>query len=356
MSILSDAFDGVVDFVSNFGDKSNAPQDGMTGPPTPGQVNETGKYGYKELAADVITVAGPLIATSVNKVAGPKGLKMPDAPKFPEIPDSVKNDPRVQNLLGAYGFPNAFPSIQPQDLSKRTPSALQQAFPAMLSASLGILARQIDNPAINNALTEQQKQIDTAKGTSSAEASTSPAQVAQATVVQAEASKPIPELMSQTISPMKVDGEAIRTTSKFDPMIEAAAEKYGIDPDTIRAVIHKESSGNPNAVGDGGKAIGLGQLHQAAAFDAGGRTYTKEELKDPFTNIDLTASYLSKLHKAFGGTAGDAKWGQTFGAYNQGVAGSTKPGSASQARAQKYSLSAQAYVNAIKRTGKSNVS
>lgn len=354
MSILSDAFDGVVNFFANFGATSNAPQGGITGPPTPGQVDASGGYGYGDLAKDIFSVAAPLIATSA---ARPKALKLPDQPKFPAIPDSVKNDPRTQQLLAPYGLgapgqPDNFPSIQPQKLARS--SDFQLAFPAMVAAATKIVNRQFEPSTADNALQEQQARIDAAKKTPTI-TPTTPAQVAETTVIQAT-----PKLMDQTINPIKANGDAIKTTSKYDNYIESSAAEFKLDPDVLRAVIHNESSGNSKAIGDGGEAIGLGQLHAGAAKDAAkyakSREYTQDELKDPATNIRLTAAYLAKLHNDFGGASGDAKYEKTFGAYNQGAAGSTKTGSDSQAKAKQYSLKAQATLLDIKkRTGRSNV-
>jgi soluble lytic murein transglycosylase-like protein len=328
MSILSDAFDGVVDFFSNLGSSpsNNLGQNdtGLMGPPEPGSMpgaQPASTYGLGDGVKDILSIAAPLIATSVTR---PKPLPLPEQPKFPEIPDSVKNDPRVQQLLGSYGFPNSFPTIAQQDLSKGRPSDFQVAFPAMFNAALGIFGREVDK---TNAQAEQertllqtaQQKIDAAKGVT-ATSQTTPQQVAQTTVIQADGQMSSTSLMSQTVngSP-KASYDAIKTTSKYDPLIENAAKQHGIDPDILRAVIHTESEGNSDAIGDGGKAVGLGQLHKAAAQDAGGRYYSDEELKVPETNIDLTARYLKQLHTQFNGNSGDPDYSKAITAFNRGA-------------------------------------
>lgn len=344
MSILSDAFDGVVDFFSNLGSSpsNNLGQNdtGLMGPPQPGQMpgaQPASTYGLGDGVKDILSIAAPLIATSVTR---PKPLPMPEQPKFPEIPDSVKNDPRVQQLLGSYGFPNNFPTIAQQDLSKGRPSDFQVAFPAMFNAALGIFGREVDK---SNAQAEQertmlqtaQQKIDAAKGVT-ATSTTTPQQVAQTTVIQADQTSPT-SLMSQTIngSP-RASSEAIKTTSKYDPLIEEAAKTHGIDPDILRAVIHTESTGDANAVGDGGKAIGLGQLHQAAAQDAGGRKFSEEELKDPATNINLTAAYLKRMHNAFNGNDGDPDYSKAITAYNRGETAVKEQGAYDSVKGKQY--------------------
>ena len=52
-------------------------------------------------------------------------------------------------------------------------------------------------------------------------------------------------------------------------LIEADAAKYGVRADLIAGVVHRESGGNPLAVGDGGLALGLMQIHPGAAKDIG---------------------------------------------------------------------------------------
>lgn len=70
-------------------------------------------------------------------------------------------------------------------------------------------------------------------------------------------------------------------------------------PDVILALIQKESSGDPNASGDGGNSIGLMQLNFGAGTPQGvGYTGTKEGLKDPYTNVYFGSRYfLTQLDK-----------------------------------------------------------
>lgn len=60
------------------------------------------------------------------------------------------------------------------------------------------------------------------------------------------------------------------------------------------AVIMAESGWNPQAIGDGGQAFGLGQLHVDAAREAGWTGTDTKELLNPHLNIELTCKYFSK--------------------------------------------------------------
>jgi len=55
----------------------------------------------------------------------------------------------------------------------------------------------------------------------------------------------------------------------LDSLIATASSKYGVPADLIAGVVHRESGGDPLAVGDGGLALGLMQIHPGAAKDIG---------------------------------------------------------------------------------------
>lgn len=84
---------------------------------------------------------------------------------------------------------------------------------------------------------------------------------------------------------------------QYEPFIQAAAKKYGVSPDQIRGIIKKESSGNPNA--QNGSHYGLMQMSPNAFKEAG--VTDRSMYKDPQTNIDAGANYLSQRIKANGG-------------------------------------------------------
>lgn len=98
----------------------------------------------------------------------------------------------------------------------------------------------------------------------------------------------------------------------YEMYIQQAAKKYNVDPQMIRNVIIRESSGNSKAESGTGP-VGLGQISQALAKQY---NYSLEDRLDPQKNIDMTAHYLSDNSKAFNG---DPQ--KTLVGYNLGTAG-----------------------------------
>ncbi len=102
------------------------------------------------------------------------------------------------------------------------------------------------------------------------------------------------------ISSKKNDGHEDNKKSNgvlagFEKIIESAAKKFELSPELIKAVIHHESGGNPQAESSHG-AKGLMQLIDS--------TSTMMGVVDPFNpieNIMGGAKYLAMLMKKFGG-------------------------------------------------------
>lgn len=83
---------------------------------------------------------------------------------------------------------------------------------------------------------------------------------------------------------------------QLNQQIEAAAQKYGIPPDILKAIFYKESRWNPAARGDGGKSYGIGQVYTTAHPDydiARGQ-------QDVSYQIEYSARLLSGLYKSTG--------------------------------------------------------
>ena len=95
---------------------------------------------------------------------------------------------------------------------------------------------------------------------------------------------------------MPPQGSTKERPATYEEIISALAEEQGIAPELALAVAKKESNLNPKAIGDGGKAVGMFQLHTGAAAD----TDTTNRL-DPIQNIEGGIKYLSILNKKYDG-------------------------------------------------------
>lgn len=87
----------------------------------------------------------------------------------------------------------------------------------------------------------------------------------------------------------QVIAQPISYAGNYSDIIEQSANKYGVDPDLLTALVKQESNFNPNAVSSAG-AMGLGQLMPGTANDMG--------VSDPFNpeqNLDGSAKYLSMM-------------------------------------------------------------
>lgn len=89
----------------------------------------------------------------------------------------------------------------------------------------------------------------------------------------------------------------VRQVHRYDELILLTSRKHGVDPRLISAVIWKESRFRPHAVGEAGE-IGLMQVTEAAAREwaraVRRKTFEKDDLFDPQTNIEAGAWYLSR--------------------------------------------------------------
>lgn len=83
---------------------------------------------------------------------------------------------------------------------------------------------------------------------------------------------------------------------QLNQQIEAAAQKYGIPPDILKAIFYKESNWNPAARGDGGKSYGIGQVYTTAHPDYD----VARGQQDVSYQIDYSAKLLSGLYKSTG--------------------------------------------------------
>ncbi len=84
-------------------------------------------------------------------------------------------------------------------------------------------------------------------------------------------------------------GKSSSVSGKFSDLINAAAEKFNVDADLIKAVIKAESNFDADAVSSSG-ALGLMQLMPATAESLG-----VDDPLDPAQNINGGTKYLHRL-------------------------------------------------------------
>lgn len=107
-------------------------------------------------------------------------------------------------------------------------------------------------------------------------------------------------------------------SSPYDGLILAAAQRHGVDPLFVHAVVHQESRYRPNALSWAG-ARGLMQLMPGTAAMMGVRD--PNQLWDPATNIEAGARLLARLNQRFPGRPD-----LVLAAYNAGEGAVTKYG------------------------------
>ena len=93
----------------------------------------------------------------------------------------------------------------------------------------------------------------------------------------------------------------------YEQLIDASAQKYGIDPAVLKGLIKQESGFNPDA-GSSAGAQGLTQLMPGTASAMG-----VTNLHDPAQSIDGGAHYLKMQLDRFGGD-----YSKALAAYNAG--------------------------------------
>ncbi len=95
--------------------------------------------------------------------------------------------------------------------------------------------------------------------------------------------------------------------AQYAPLVEAAAQRNGIDPAVLHGLIQQESGFDPNSRSGAG-AVGLTQLMPSTAASLG-----VSEPLDPAQSIEGGARYLGEMLQRFGGNVEDA-----LAAYNAG--------------------------------------
>ncbi len=132
--------------------------------------------------------------------------------------------------------------------------------------------------------------------------------------------------MKEKRMPSKFDIDRVDFTkiNKYDDLIYKAAEKYGLDPEFLKAVLYTESAGKADAVGDknmgkGNEAFGLGQISKRAfndlVKDFPDYQFSFNSVQThPVANIDAAAKYLSMQKNKYIPKAnrGEKGWKENF--------------------------------------------
>lgn len=141
------------------------------------------------------------------------------------------------------------------------------------------------------------------------------------------ANKPSAQIPTLDSSHTKFKGDK----GQYDKQINEASQKYGVDPNLIKAMINKESSFDPNATSNRG-AQGLMQMMPGTAKDMG-----VKNAYDPSENIDGGTKYMGQLLKKYNGDTDKA-----LAAYNWG------PGNVDRKGTENLPAETRDYVKKIK--------
>lgn len=102
--------------------------------------------------------------------------------------------------------------------------------------------------------------------------------------------------------------------------ITETAEEYGIDPAIIVAMAYRESTYNPDAIGDGGNSLGLLQIQPQWHSERMERLDCPN-LLDPFQNVTVAIDYLSEMLGWYDGNMAKALVAYNAGSYNGTITG-----------------------------------
>jgi len=143
-------------------------------------------------------------------------------------------------------------------------------------------------------------QIESMLGTAAPPPATSPSSFASALQSAQQTSPAAP-------APAPAAASAAGDPTQYDGLIDASAQRNGVDPSLLKGLIRQESDFDPNARSSAG-AVGLTQLMPSTAAGLGVSDPT-----DPAQAIEGGARYLRQMLDRFGGDQTKA-----LAAYNAG--------------------------------------
>lgn len=83
----------------------------------------------------------------------------------------------------------------------------------------------------------------------------------------------------------------------LEPTITSAADRFSVPTDLLAVTLHRESGGNPDALGDGGASAGLGQIKEATQDTVNRYWGTDLDRENWVENIYLTSANLRRLYE-----------------------------------------------------------
>ncbi|QCG97384.1 hypothetical protein E6C67_26800 [Azospirillum sp. TSA2s] len=112
---------------------------------------------------------------------------------------------------------------------------------------------------------------------------------------------------------------AVPSFTQYDPIIQAAAKRFGVDPNLIRGVMALENYGGNAGLRGGSGEFGLMQVMPGTYADLARRHGLGSDASDPSNNIMAGTAYIAENLQANGGDVA-----KTLAAYNAGPGGSAK--------------------------------